>query len=174
VKYIVAFGILISTVAAYAQHVKEHVVVPTNEIQIIGSVKKSVQFNVASLLTFKQDALGDLVVKNKRGEEKGVAKKLKGVLLKTLLDSAGIVAGKPKEYSEYCIILVASDGYRNVYSWNEVFNNEVGDRIYVVTEMDGKSLQDMPERIEVISLSDINTSRRHLKGLARIKITKPE
>ena len=79
---------------------------------------------------------------------------------------------KPKEYSELVIILIASDGYRNVYSWNELFNTDIGSHVYIVTEMDGKPIDQMPDRILVLSLADLNSGRRHLKGLAKIEVKK--
>jgi len=41
---------------------------------------------------------------------------------------------KPKEFSGIYIVLTASDGYKNVYSWNELFSTEVGKHIYIMTE----------------------------------------
>lgn len=168
-RYAVTCLLLLVVFSVRAQHPDVPV---TNEFHISGAVKKELTFSIQDILRFKQDSLGDVVIKNKRGEDKSVAKNIKGVLLKTLLDSAGIVADKPKEYSELYIILIASDGYKNVYSWNELFNNEVGNHVYVVTEMDGKLIGEMYDRILVLSLSDINSGRRHLKGLAKVVVRK--
>ena len=144
----------------------------TSEFEITGTVKKNREFHLNDIAHLKQDSLGDLVLKNHRGEQKGVARQLKGVLLKSVLESVEIVTEKPKEYSELVITLIASDGYKNVYSWNELFNTEVGNHVYIITEMDGKPVNQVPDRILVISFSDINSGRRHLRGLAKIEIKK--
>ena len=147
---------------------------PSEEFRIVGAIKKEVTIHISDLVRRPQDNLGDVVVRNHRGEPKDTIHGLKGILLKTLLDSVELKVEKPKEYSEFYICLVASDGYKNVYSWNELFNTEVGNHVYVVTEMDGKSLSEMEQRILVLSLADVNTGRRHLKALSKIEFKKVE
>jgi hypothetical protein len=168
-RYFFALLLLLLCLAAQAQ---DHEVKPTEVLTVSGAVKNELHLTLRDLLTFRQEKLGDVMITNKQGKEKGVAKNMRGVLLKTIIDSAHIVATKHKEYSELCISLIASDGYRNVYSWNELFNTTVGDHVYIITESDGVSLAAMPQRILVMSLADINSGRRHLKGLDRIEIKK--
>ena len=167
-RYLLIFILSLTGLASYAQHD----VPVTSSFEITGTVKREMKFSISDLVHFRQDSLGDIVIKNKRGEDKAVVKQLKGVLLKTFLDSAAITMDKPKEYSELVIILIASDGYRNVYSWNELFNTDIGSHVYIVTEMDGKPIDQMPDRILVLSLADLNSGRRHLKGLAKIEVKK--
>jgi len=154
----------------YAQH--DHDISPTSGFEVTGSVKRSLKLSVNDLAAFRHDSLGDLIIKNKRGEQKGIARQLKGILLKTILDSAEIMADKPKDYSELIVTLVASDGYKNVYSWNELYNTEVGNHVYIITEMDSKPVSEIQDRILVISLFDFNSGRRHLKALEKIEIKK--
>ena len=165
-------SIFICCIATSVAHGQHDAIPPTDEFNITGAVKHTLKFSLKDLLTFHQDSLGDLVIKNKRGEDKSTAKNMKGVLLKTVLDSAHIYAEKPKEFSEYIITLIASDNYKNVYSWNELFNTDIGKHVYIITEMDGKSITEMPDRILVLSLSDFNSGRRHLKGLTTINVKK--
>ena len=113
-------------------------------------------------------------MRNHRGDPKDTVKGLKGILLKTILDNVELNAEKPKDYSEFYISLIASDGYKNVYSWNELFNTDVGNHVFVITEMDGKTISEMPQRILVMSLADINTGRRHLIALAKVEFKKAE
>jgi len=168
-KYCITILLVLSALITQAQH---NPVPPTTEFTIKGAVKNELRITISDLQRFKQDALGSVTIKNKKGEEKGEAKNMKGVLLKTLLDSAGIYTEKHKEYSELCVILTASDDYRNIYSWNELYNTSIGDHVYIITEMDGKLIDKMESRILVMSLSDINSGRRHLKGLAKIEVKK--
>ncbi|MBC7552964.1 MAG: hypothetical protein H7257_03190 [Taibaiella sp.] len=151
---------------------QDNTVPSTEAFKITGAVENELNISIKDLLTFKQENLGDITLKNKRGKVKGEARGMKGVLLKTVLDSAHVHATKPKEYSELCISLIASDNYRNVYSWNEIYNTEVGDHVYIITEMDGKPIDLMPQRILVMSLADFNSGRRRLKGLERIEVKK--
>lgn len=171
-NYLITFILSVSFFTAYSQH--DHIVPATAEFQVKGLVKNKLTFHINDILRFKQDELGDIVIRNKKGEEKGTAVKMKGVLLKTFLDSAGITADKPKEYSEFYIVLTASDGYKNVYSWNELFNSDLGNHVYIITSYGEETMEQMPDRILVMSLGDTNSGRRHLKGLASIEVKRVE
>jgi len=72
------------------------------------------------------------------------------------------------------IVLTASDGYSNAYSWSEIFNTIVGDKVYIITAQNGVDIAAMPERILVMSLADKNSGSRHLKGLQKIEVKKPD
>lgn len=165
-KYLFVFLCCILSHGAFAQHD----VPPTSSFEISGLVKKKLKINIADLKRMKQYDLGDVVIRNHKGDPKHTAKQLKGILLRTLLDSAEITADKPKEYSEYAILLTASDGYKNVYSWNEIYNTEVGNRVYIITEIDEQTIDNMKDRILVLSQKDINSGRRRLKGLAKVEV----
>ena len=167
-KYLTLFILCFSCIHLYAQHD----VPVTAGFEVVGVVKKELKFGISDIGRLKQDTIGDVVIKNHKGEQKNIAKQLKGVLLRTIIDSAGIMADKPKDYNELVIVLIASDGYRNVYSWNELFNTDIGNHVYIITEMDGKTIDQMTGRILVLSLSDLSSGRRHLKGLARIEVKK--
>lgn len=157
------------TFVASAQHTT---IQPSNELLITGAVRQELHISAKELLQFRQEEIGDAIIHNKQGDVKEHATNMKGVLLKTVLDSAHIFAARHKEYNELCIILTASDNYRNVYSWNELFNTEVGDLVYIITEKDGIPIDRMEDRILVISRSDKNSGRRHLKALTRIEVKK--
>ena len=90
--------------------------------------------------------------------------------MKDLLGSVDFKSESPKTVSEFYLTLIASDGYKVVFSWNEIFNTEVGDHTYLITEKDGKKIQDLNERILVLSASDYKTGRRYIKGLQEIVV----
>lgn len=143
---------------------------PTTEFTVSGMVEERQKIDIKSILSYPQISLGDVVVKNHKGEEKKVAKNVKGVLLKTVLEQAKIKVNKPKEYSELVVVLTATDGYRNVYSWNELMNNPAGEHVYIITEQDGKDMTQMENAIIIVSTSDINAGSRYFKGLKSIDI----
>lgn len=170
-KHLLAAILLLTFCSATAQ---EHPVAPTDAFLVSGSVKKSLKITLSDLAHMPQADLGDVPLKNKKGEDKGVLHTLKGVLLKDVLQNAEVVAAKHKNYSELCVVLTASDGYSNVYSWNELFNTAVGDKVYIITSLEGKAITEMPDRILVMSLADKNSGSRHLKGLQKIEVKKPD
>ena len=145
-------------------------ITPTDRFTISGSVKHSQTITLADLEKWKQDSLGNLIVRNKEGAIKNSLQGLKGVLLTSLLDSAGITAESHKAYSQLVIILTASDGYTNVYSWNELYNTEIGKKVYIITSINNKPLAELKDRILAFSLADINSGRRHLKALASVTV----
>ncbi|MBX7156570.1 MAG: molybdopterin-binding protein, partial [Bacteriodetes bacterium] len=77
---------------------------------------------------------------------------------------------KPKELSKYAIVLVATDGYTVVYSWNELFNSPTGNTVYLLTQVNGKPLHSCLDRLYSLCVSDVNSGRRFVKGLSAIKI----
>ncbi len=170
-KYILIVLIALSCHVAIAQRD----VPPTKSFSIyLQGKKEPVAFDIAAIKKMKQDNLGNISIKNHRGEEKYAVKAATGVLLKSFFDVAKITTEKPKQLSELYVVLVASDGYRNVYSWNEIFNTEVGNHIYVITSMDGKGMDEMNGAITVLSLGDMNGGARHLRGLEKIEVRKVE
>lgn len=140
----------------------------TDRFSISGLVFREVTFTTDSLMTFSKKPVGDVNITNHLGEKKSEAKNLTGILIKDILSRVQFKAETPKVLSEFYITLVASDGYKIVFSWNEIFNSQTGDNAFVVTSKDGKSISEMKESILVISSTDFKTGRRFLKGLQSI------
>lgn len=170
-KHLISAFLLLAVVSANAQ---TNVVPPTSEFTVKGFVKNELTLRTKDLAQFKQEDLRDAVIRNQKGEQKRVARGVKGILLKTVLEKANIHAEKPKEYSGIYIVLTASDGYKNVYSWNELFSTEVGKHIYIVMEEGGNTIDQLPGRIQVMSLGEYNSGNRNLRGLAKIEVRKAE
>ncbi len=165
-KYFLILALSILCSSAQAQRN----VPATNEFKVTGDIKAERTFRISDIEKYRQADLGDISIKNHKGEEKSLIHKVKGVLLKSILDSVGISIDKPKELSEYYFIFIASDGYKNVYSWNEIFNSPIGDKLYILTGKDGKGMAEMDGHILVLSMADFNTGSRYLKGLATIEV----
>ncbi|GAB4487982.1 MAG: hypothetical protein OHK0019_03690 [Saprospiraceae bacterium] len=114
--------------------------------------------------------LGSLKITNHRGEFKKEYINLKGVQMLPILEKIKFRVQKPRELNEYYLIFRASDGYAVVFSWNEIFNTEIGQSLYILTEADGKSLTENSERILAVAIKDFNTGRRHVKNLSSIEV----
>jgi len=142
----------------------------TSSFTISGEVFSPLTVSVMDLKKWKEVAIGDLVITNHSGETKSEAKGLKGILLKEILQTVEIKSESPKVLSEYYFVFAASDGYKVVYSWNELFNTSVGESVYLVTEKNGKTITEMDDSILVVSTKDFKTGRRNVKGLASIAV----
>jgi len=147
---------------------------PTDSLQVTGKIKNPTVFTLADLDTFPKTAIKDQIIYNHNGEVKDTLTGMSGIPLKTLLASIQYVYDKPKFLNEFYFVFIASDGYRVVFSWNEIYNTETGNNFYIVTEMEGKRLNDLGQRILFISTGDLKTGRRYIKGLEKIEIRQLE
>ena len=143
---------------------------PTDEFKIIGLVEKTSTITFADISKEKAVSLENFKVTNHLGEFRKEYKNIKAVPLLPILERVAITSPSPKVLSEYYLIFRCSDGYSAVYSWNEIFNTEIGKSIFIITEADNKKLSESSDRILVISTTDFKTGRRHLKGLASIEV----
>lgn len=149
-------------------------IAPTDSIQVIGKIKNVKIFTIADLETFPVAGIKDQIIYNHLGEIKDTLMNMKGIPLKTLLSTIEYIYDKPKFLNEFYFIFEASDGYKVVFSWNEIYNTESGNNFYIVTEMEGKKLQDLDRRIIFISTGDLKTGRRYIKGLEKIEVKQVE
>ena len=142
----------------------------TEQFSIEGKVKKEVTVSLADLITYKSYSLDSIVIKNHLGERKSTLKNVKGVLLKDILDKVEIDSETPRMLNEYYLVCIASDNYKAVFSWNEIFNNDSGKSVYIITNVEGKSASALDSRIALISPKDHMTGRRYVKGLQKIEV----
>ncbi len=143
---------------------------PTDQFSVQGLVKNQLSVTFTELGSYRTYSIDSVPITNHLMQKKYTLKNLKGVLLKDILTKAEIEASGPKEISEFYIICVASDNYRVVFSWNEVFNSKNGEKVYILTEVDGKPASVTNDRIGLISTGDLATGRRYVKGLQKIVI----
>ena len=76
--------------------------------------------------------------------------------------------------SKIYFVFKASDGYKVVFSWNEIYNTDSGNNFFIVTELEGKKLKELEQRIMFISTADLKTGRRYIKGLEKIEVRQVE
>lgn len=162
------FILLFLTASLFAQRKIE----PTNELQIFGLVDSAITISYEKICAMKTVDVGDLILKNQEGEFKKEYKNVKGVALLDILNKINISTAKPKELNTYYFVFTASDGYAVVFSWNEIFNSDIGKSSYVIIEANDKKLSESDDRILLMSTKDFNLGRRHIKGLKTIEVKK--
>ena len=143
---------------------------PSDKFIIEGKVKNSFSFSLDQASQYKVTSLDSIVIYNHLMQRKRVIKNIQGILLKDVIDKAVIDISTPKLLSEVYITCIASDNYKVVFSWNELFNSETGNHVIVITAADGKPSKDSGDRIAILSAADHATGRRFVKGLTRIII----
>lgn len=142
----------------------------TENFTIEGRVQKSMTVTLADLSSYKSYSIDSIVITNHLHERKSVLKNAKGILLKDILGKMEIDAENPKVLSEYYFVCIASDNYKVVFSWNEIFNNDLGKSVYVLNGNDGKPASALDNRVALISSKDDATGRRYVKGLQKIVV----
>jgi len=165
-KIIISILLLVVSVTGFSQNKIE----TTNEFTVTGLVDKPITISYPDIEKQKIIDIGDFKITNYLGEFKKEYKNVKGVLLLDLLKDISITTASPKLLSEYYLVFKASDGYSVVVSWNELFNTEIGNTFYIVTEANNQSQKDAPEKILLIATKDFKTGRRHIKGLQNIEV----
>ncbi|HLX93013.1 MAG TPA: hypothetical protein VKR32_15115 [Puia sp.] len=141
---------------------------PTDKFTVDGRVKRSLTMTLAALDSFAMKSLPDVVITDHTGNKRQILTRLKGILLKDILSRVELDAENPKVLSAYYFVLAAPDNYKLVFSWNELFNSETGNHVYVVMEEGGKRINQINNRISIVTMTDIQTGRRHMSNIERI------
>lgn len=149
-------------------------ITPTNEFVIEGQIKKTVTVTAKQLDSFAKIQLKDRIIYNHKGEAKDTLTHLRGVALKTVLEKVVYNYEKPRELNEFYFVFKATDGYQVVFSWNEIYNNPSGDGFYFLTEINKKSILELPQRIVLLAQDDVQTGRRYIKSLEKIEVKRAE
>ena len=140
----------------------------TRQFSITGAIKKESVITMDSLNSYALKEIGDIKVTDHVGNFKHGDDKLKGVLLKDILSHSQLAASSPKLFSQFYFVCTGSDGYKVVYSWNELFNTPVGDNVYILMEKNGVKADKLPESLQMASMLDMKTGRRYLHNLDKI------
>ena len=149
-------------------------IIPTDTLYIRGNVQVEKKISLSQLDSFPKTDIHDLVLYNQKGEIKDTLKNIKGVSFKTILASTRLLYEKPKELNEFYFVLKGSDGYTVVMSWNEVYNTTQGDQFWIITELEGRKLNEIGERIQFIATGDLQAGRRYVRGLDQIKVKRED
>jgi len=144
----------------------------TTSLTVEGAITKPLTFTFEELRSYPVHTLDSLVIFNHKMERKSTLKSIKGVLLKELLEKAEFSVNSPKILSEFYIVCVADDGYKVVFSWNEIFNSATGDKTLVVTAINGNTTISQKEGLLLLTPTDKANGRRYVKNLSKILIQK--
>ena len=165
-KAILLMGSLLVASIGYAQEN----IAPTEKFTIEGKVKNNVSFSLDQASQYISTSVDSIVVYNHLMQKRRTIKGIKGILLRDIIDKAVIDIPSPKLLSEIYITCIGSDGYKVVFSWNELYNTDIGKNVLVIIAADGKPAGEGKDKIAIIATADQATGRRFVKGLARVMI----
>lgn len=144
----------------------------SQHLEIAGLIKHPVTLDVGDLKKLAQQSIGDTPLTCQSGADMGKTGKLQGVLLRDVLERADVISKAHNDVKKIIVVATATDGYKVVFSWSELFNSPVGQGVVIFFQRDGKALDDDEGRIALISTQDIRTGPRHVKWLNKIEVIK--
>lgn len=145
----------------------------TTALTVKGDVERELTLTVDDLKHFDMQRVDD--VRSVRGGDEAtahseVARRYAGCLLRDVINRAKPVEKGHFGLRQSIIIATASDGYRAVFSWSELYLSPIGDGVLIVYERDGAPLSDEEGRIALVSLKDTRPGPRHVKWLQTIEL----
>lgn len=146
---------------------------PTSSFTVKGKVKKEKSITLEDLKKYPNQILNNVNTScSPKNEER--SNNVKVVLLKSVLDSVEYDYQKSRNLNQFYFLFVAADGYKIVFSFNEIYNTEIGNNLFIVTENDGNMVGDMNNRILLLSTKDLKGGSRNMKWLSKIIVCKAE
>jgi len=92
-----------------------------------------------------------------------------GVLLRDML--ARVVPADTNRAARTLVFeAVATDGYRAVFSWGEVFTSSAGDQVLIVSAQDGRPLGADQGPLALRALADLRPGPRHVRNLCGLAV----
>lgn len=142
----------------------------TQSIAVTGDIVRPVTIRFDDLKNYKKYTVDSLVIYNHKMDYKSTLRKISGVSLKDILEKAEFKTSSPKLLSEFYIVCIAEDGYKVVFSWNEIFNSANGDQALLIIELNGSPAGTMKENIMLVTPTDRATGRRYVKNVSKINV----
>ncbi len=142
----------------------------SESITVSGEVQKEETIDISKLSGYSTVHVDSLRIYAHDMQPKGLMKNINGVLLKDILSVIPFNNENPKVLSEYYIECQATDGYKVLFSWNEIFNSETGNHVMIITSKNGTNITQLDDHIALVSPTDKATGRRYVKWLSKIII----
>jgi hypothetical protein len=167
-SFVVAGALVASVPAIAIDHAPPGV--PSRSVTVSGVVERTLTLRADELRQYPPQQIVELKLAGSGGAEASKPSVVRGVRLRDILDQAKIVKRDHNTIKKLAIIAGATDGYKAVFSWNEIFNSDAGDSVLVLFDRDGKPLAAEEGTIALISGKDTKTGPRHVKWLQSIEV----
>lgn len=171
-KLIRAFILFSAFVLAHQKTQCQEKTVPSSAVTVSGEIKAPFSFTLESIAKLPTLMFDSIPIFNHAMQKRNVFHQVKGVPLKSVLKDIQFTDDNPKNFSEYYFVCTASDGYKVVFSWNELFNTKSGEQAIVITGKNGEDETLAADRIALLFTGDMATGRRYVKSLEKILVLK--
>jgi len=91
-----------------------------------------------------------------------------GVTLGRVIAAAGGDDRQGRDQRAWVFEAVATDGYRAVFSWGELFNSDAAEQVLVITGQDGQPLGAAEGPLALRALADRRPGPRHVRNLCAV------
>jgi hypothetical protein len=92
-----------------------------------------------------------------------------GVLLRDVL-ARTVPADNHRAARTLVFEAVATDGYRAVFTWGEIFNSSAGEQVLVISAQDGRPLGAEQGPLALRALADLRPGPRHVRNLCGLVV----
>lgn len=142
----------------------------SDTLTVRGTVDHVLTLSVDDLRALPPQQLAEVALTRQNGADAGKLQNLKGVRLSDLLNKAVLTVRDHNDVKKMVVVATATDGYRVVFSWSEIFNSPAGEGMLVYFEKDGKPLGEDEGHIALVSAKDTKTGPRHVKWLQTLEV----
>lgn len=139
-------------------------------LQVNGRVERPLSLGMAEILNMEMEEFQNLFIVCGTGDPRDTIRRCRGVLIEKVLQKADVIKGEHNDTKRMFIVATAEDGYRVVFSWQEIFNTAVGGGVAILAERDGKPLDESRPRLDLISALDYYAGSRYVKNLRDIEV----
>jgi DMSO/TMAO reductase YedYZ molybdopterin-dependent catalytic subunit len=142
-------------------------------LAVHGNVERQLTLFVDDLKQLPVQRIEDVRVVRPTGSASTVpevTRSYTGCLLRDVLERAKPVEKRRLDLRKSVVVVTASDGYRAIFSWSELYLSPIGDGALVVYERDGAALPPDEGPLALVSLKDTQPGPRHVKWLQSIEL----
>ncbi|MBU0968383.1 MAG: sulfite oxidase-like oxidoreductase [Proteobacteria bacterium] len=137
---------------------------------ICGRVTTPLMLDIKELRGMEPVETDELPMICGNGDPKGCIGRCRGVLLSDIINRADILITGHNDTRKMFIVASSDDGYKVVFSWQEIFNTPTGEGIMVLLEKNSRSLYDEQGAVDLVSARDFLTGPRYVRQLKTIEI----
>ena len=139
-------------------------------LRVTGRVSNPLMLNMAEIRDMEGEEFRDLFIVCGTGTPKDNIQRCRGVLIEKIIQKADVLKEEHNDTKKMFIVATADDGYKVVFSWQEIFNTATGGGVAVLTERDGLPLGETRDRIDLISAQDYYAGSRYVRDLRHIEV----
>jgi hypothetical protein len=142
----------------------------THHLEVTGLVNHPLRLTVAELLEIDTVEIKNLQMICESGPHAGPPSSYRGVLLTAILNKADVVMRDYDSPGWMYVTLASRDGHWLLFSYQELYNSQIGDRAVVIVERDGRPLGEHEGEIAFLSANDTLPGPRKMRYLQHIEV----